>query len=200
MDRPTVRRATQADHSIATAALASAFSTDPIMHWLVGARQDMERRLAPMFQRFVGNDLRKDDHLMDIAGDGRAVALWHDVDQWKTPTSELIRSTPAVIRTFGRRLPRALQVFTQIEKHHPEAPHLHLAFIGVHQDHQGKGYGSALLASMTEQCDIQGLPAYLESSNPRNEPLYARYGFESWGPLDLPGDGPPLVAMWRDPR
>jgi ribosomal protein S18 acetylase RimI-like enzyme len=43
------------------------------------------------------------------------------------------------------------------------------------------------------------MPAYLESSNPRNMSLYRRHGFEQVGELPLP-DGPALYPMWRTPR
>ena len=39
------------------------------------------------------------------------------------------------------------------------------------------GLGSALIKHGLRQCDAQGLPAYLESSHPRNVPLYERHGF-----------------------
>ena len=53
---------------------------------------------------------------------------------------------------------------------------------------------------MTEECDAQGLGAYLESSSPENNALYARYGFESRGPVALPSGAPVMTAMWRNPR
>lgn len=43
------------------------------------------------------------------------------------------------------------------------------------------------------------MPAYLEPSNPANVPLYARYGFEVLGSFSLPGGGPGVVTMWRQP-
>jgi hypothetical protein len=54
--------------------------------------------------------------------------------------------------------------------------------------------GSALLEhrlSMTEG------PAYLESSNVRNVPLYQRFGFEVIQEISLPEDGPALWTMLR---
>jgi len=83
---------------------------------------------------------------------------------------------------------------------HPEEPHRYLHFIGVHQDHQGSGLGGALLASMLDECDERGLPAYLESSNPVNNALYHRFGFEDRGLVPLPKGAPPMMAMWRDAR
>ncbi len=83
---------------------------------------------------------------------------------------------------------------------HPPEPHRHLAYIGTHLDHKGKGHGSALLSSMTERCDREGVAAYLESTNPANDGWYARFGFVSRSPVPLPSGAPVLTAMWRDPR
>lgn len=44
-----------------------------------------------------------------------------------------------------------------------------------------------------------GLPAYQESSNPRNIPLYARYGFEVIGEV-RPDDFPRVYPMLRPAR
>jgi hypothetical protein len=51
-----------------------------------------------------------------------------------------------------------------------------------------------------EQCDTEGLPAYLESSKEKNIPLYERYGFKVTDELRLVKGGPPLWPMWREPR
>lgn len=44
-----------------------------------------------------------------------------------------------------------------------------------------------------------GIPAYLEASTPRNAALYARHGYlpQPNAPFYLPGDGPPMIPMWR---
>ena len=41
--------------------------------------------------------------------------------------------------------------------------------------------------------------AYLESSNPKNVPLYERHGFEVMGFVQ-PGDFPGIYPMLRQPR
>ena len=51
---------------------------------------------------------------------------------------------------------------------------------------------------MLADADAEGLPCYLESSNPRNVSLYLRHGFVETGQLPLP-DGPSLIQMWREP-
>jgi len=43
------------------------------------------------------------------------------------------------------------------------------------------------------------MPAYLEASTERNRGLYLRHGFADRGGLRLPGDGPRMWPMWREP-
>ena len=50
-----------------------------------------------------------------------------------------------------------------------------------------------------ERCDEEGIPAYLESSNARNVPFYRRHGFGVTTELQIPGGGPMLWLMWREP-
>jgi ribosomal protein S18 acetylase RimI-like enzyme len=72
--------------------------------------------------------------------------------------------------------------------------------IGVSPERQGEGLGSALIGSVLDRCDREGLAAYLEASNDRSRALYERLGFVvTGGSLDLP-DGPRMWPMWRDPR
>jgi hypothetical protein len=47
--------------------------------------------------------------------------------------------------------------------------------------------------------DAQGLPAYLESSNPMNISLYKRHGFEEMGAIQS-GSSPTVVPMLRAAR
>jgi ribosomal protein S18 acetylase RimI-like enzyme len=84
-----------------------------------------------------------------------------------------------------------------VSPEHMKAPHYYLHAIGAHLDFQGRGIGSALLKSGVSICDENKMPAYLESSNERNNPLYERYGFEITKELQLPKNGPKLWLMER---
>ena len=58
--------------------------------------------------------------------------------------------------------------------------------------------GASLLEPFLARSDVEGVPIYLESSNPRNLTFYRRYGFEDYGPrIDLPESGPQLQQMLR---
>jgi GNAT superfamily N-acetyltransferase len=71
--------------------------------------------------------------------------------------------------------------------------------LGVAPEHQGEGLGSRLLAPILEICDSDGIPAYLESSKHSNIAFYTRHGFRVSGELRMPGGGPLLYPMWREP-
>ena len=95
--------------------------------------------------------------------------------------------------------PGVFAVAEQMDQYHPEEPHWYLPLIGVDPAHQGKGYGSALLRHALAICDREKMPAYLESSNPRDNPLYQRHGFEVIGTIQA-GSSPPLWPMLRQPQ
>jgi len=156
-----------------------------------------------LFQGSLRGELAKSEHIVDVAGDGqtvRATALWHDVDDWDSPTPPMRQLLPRLWQLFGTRTLRAMRISPAMTSVHPEEPHRYLHFIGVHKEAQGSGLGGALLTSMTQECDELGLPAYLESSNPVNNALYHRFGFVDRGLVPLPKGAPPMLAMWRDPR
>ena len=56
-----------------------------------------------------------------------------------------------------------------------------------------------MLAEVLAGADSAGVPAYLESSNERNLPLYVRNGFRVVGELRALGHGPTIWRMWRAP-
>lgn len=195
----TVRKASASDVSTVASIVASAFANDPVFTWMLGSRGDREQRLTPFLTSLVKNNVAKPDHEIYIAGSDGA-AIWYGIDKWKVPPFDLVRSAPALARTFGRRLPMALRGLSAMEGVHPTEPHFYLEFLATRPDRQGSGVGSAVIEVMLERCDAEGVPAYLENSNPRNEAFYARHGFVPRRPIPLGAGAPPLVPMWREPR
>jgi GNAT superfamily N-acetyltransferase len=88
------------------------------------------------------------------------------------------------------------QVTPEFGSFHPKAPHWYLPWLGVDPARQGRGLGSLMLKHTLRRVDETGLPAYLESSNPKNIPLYERFGFETLGVI-RGGDFPPITPMLR---
>lgn len=196
---PDVRKAGIADSATMAATLASAFAADPVCCWMCGQR-DSEQRMTPFWRSLARTGLGKADHEIYVSDDGSSAAVWRGIDQWKLPPLEVARALPAMVSSLRLRLPLALQLLSAMEKVHPTEPHYYLEFLGTRSDRQSKGGGSAVMSVMLERCDTEGVPAYLESSNPRNIPFYARHGFVERGRVEAPKGGPTLATMWREPR
>jgi ribosomal protein S18 acetylase RimI-like enzyme len=198
---PTVQRATRSQEDLLAATLADAFSDDPVLAFLIPPdMSDRDARIAAFFGSMIRSYLRRDKHVF-VADEGRGAALWGPPGHWRLPPAEIVRETRASIKAFGRNLPRALRVLTQIEGLHPKEPnHWYLAFLGTRCDSQGMGIGSAMLREVLAQADDTQTPAYLESSNERNLTLYERHGFRVVEEIKLLDVGPSMWRMWRDPQ
>jgi GNAT superfamily N-acetyltransferase len=90
-------------------------------------------------------------------------------------------------------------VFEEMGRYHPREPHWYLPLIGIDPVSQRKGYGSALLQHVLAQCDRDHAPAYLESTNPVNIPLYERHGFKVLATIQVESS-PPISPMLRAAR
>jgi GNAT superfamily N-acetyltransferase len=196
---PEARRAAPADAATIAATLASAFGEDPVFRWMTGVA-DTERRLARFWAADVRAGLRHDDHELYLTGDGASAAFWRGVGRWKASTAEVLAVAPAALVALRWRLPRAMSLFNAMERAHPTEPHYYLESLGTRRGCQSRGGGSAVIAPVLARCDAEGVPAYLESSNPRNLAFYARHGFVERGVGGAPRGGPTMTTMWREPR
>ncbi len=196
---PLVRKATRGDIKPAGDVLAAAMATDPIACWILGKEADVERRLRLVFRGLMRVATRASDHEVHLTDDGWTVGLWHGVDRWDLRPIDLVRVFPSSLRS-GFLNKRGLQLNNAMHKAHPREPHYYLEVLGTRPDREGRGGGSAVMEAMAERCDRDGVAAYLENSNPRNEPFYRRHGFEPIPAFGLPAGCPALVPMWRQPH
>ena len=189
-----VRIAQAGDEGAVMAVLQLAFATDPPMRYIF-ARP--EAYLAG-FRRFAGATGAPSlcAGAAYLADGGAAAAIW--LPPGVHGDGETVGE---VVQAYA--LPQRLSVLSQVgeslRRFHPDEPHWYLSMIGVDPMRQGRGLGSALLEAGLARCDAEGGLAYLESSNPKNVPLYQRHGFEVMGVIQ-PEDFPPLTPMLRPRR
>jgi ribosomal protein S18 acetylase RimI-like enzyme len=194
-----VRRATAADVPQLARMLARAFLDDPVASW---AFPPSAVRPAAL-ERFQAIRLRQllGDEEVWTAKDLTSAALWAPPGRWKTT----LRQDAELVRCFAHprllvRMPLVTVGWFRLAGKHPAQPlHYYLAVLGTDPDHQGRGLGSALLAPVLEQCDRDGVAAFLESSKESNIAFYARHGFRVLQEVRLLR-GPPMWKMWREPR
>ncbi len=175
-----------------------AFATDPVMNWIIPAPA-----LYRDFYALLVRDIFAPRGINHIDPQGRGAALWlPPQEKFEIPLSTDFIGLVArlALRRGPRPFLRIRQQGALFARHHPKPPHFHLVFVGCDPQHQGRGIGSSLIKEGTRVCDEAGMPAYLESSNPLNVPLYQRHGFEVQAESRLPGGGPPVWFMWREAR
>ncbi len=187
------------DHEAAAEALALAFADDPAWAHLLPDAANRAERLLAFFTAEIAN-LTPEYRQVWVTDDGSSAAVWGPPRRWRVPLSRTLSQARPMAKVFGRRLPLATWTQLRVERHHPRTPHhWYLHYLGVEPRHQGRGFGTALLAPVLELCDREGTPAHLESSTERSRALYERNGFALRGTFDMPVGGPPLREMWRDP-
>ncbi|HME71784.1 MAG TPA: GNAT family N-acetyltransferase [Myxococcota bacterium] len=187
-----------ADLQPISATLARAFQDDPVMAWLL---PDPEQRAArlPAFWTYALGGLHGKHGSFFTTPTFAGAAVWDPPGHWKVGILQMIRFGPAFVRIFRRRCLRGLALLNAVEQHHPREPHYYLFALGTDPVHQGQGVGTALLAPVLATCDMERLPAYLESSNERNVPFYQRSGFRVMREVLVPG-APKITLMRRPAR
>lgn len=178
----------------AVSTLTLAFADDPAVRWMY-PDDGSYRRYFPVFARAFGGRAFE-------AGTAFQVDAFRGVSLWLPPGVH--PDDEAVVDLITRSVPERgrealFSMFEQMGAYHPAEPHWHLPLVGVVPEAQGRGFGSALLHRTLARCDVEGTPAYLESSNVRNIPLYQRLGFEVLGTIQV-GTSPPVTPMLRRPR
>lgn len=178
----------------AIAAIVVAFSTDPAARWTYPDPHRYLVHFPAIVRAFGGNAFVHGTgyHVTGFAG----AALWlpPGIHPDEAALTAVLRDSVAADRQGA-----VFAVFEQMGQYHPREPHWYLPLIGVDPVHQRKGYGSVLLEAALRRCDQEHTPAYLESTNPGNIPLYERHGFNVLGTVQV-GSSPPIFPMLRPAR
>jgi GNAT superfamily N-acetyltransferase len=195
---PVIRSGQASDTEVLVKTLSDSFSEDPVMNWVIPSNS-----IYPDYFQLVINEVYLPRGIVHLEDSGQATALWLPPQErmQMAPRLSLLKLALRIVLKGGVRALGRIQNQGRIfQKHHPLEPHYYLQFIGCQQNAQRRGMGSALLKHGTRMCDDQGMPAYLESSNAQNVPLYQRHGFEVIAREQLGRDGPVVCFMWRDAR
>jgi GNAT superfamily N-acetyltransferase len=197
-----VQPARRSDVRTMAAVLARAFYDDPVMTWMLPDDGTRLKALTRAFSGLVRHHFLSRDGSEVGWRDGAvgAATLWDPPGQRKGSRLEELIMMPMMLWAFRSRAQASVQVMELMEKHHPEEPHWYLMVIGSDPPVRGTGFGYALMRSRLDRCDAEGVPVYLENSNPKNESYYMRFGFEVTGEIKLPDGGPSMWPMWRHPR
>lgn len=195
--RPRVREAVTTDRAEIARAIGRAFFDDPIAVHLF---PDIETR-RPAFGAFaeLAMDQFRGSGATFVTDPVKGAAIWQAPNPPRLQVWRMIAMAFRLYRIAGRGYRRAIRLAEAIEKHHLREPHWYLAILGADPDFQGRGLGTALMQPILARCDVEAIPAYLESSKESNIPFYQRHGFDVGHEVRIP-DGPMIWTMIRRPR
>ncbi|MGH9017988.1 MAG: GNAT family N-acetyltransferase [Acidimicrobiales bacterium] len=192
--------ASAADVGPLAAALARAFDDDPLSLYLFGNHRTRATGLARFFTLQLRYTYLRHGEVWTTA-DRAGASMWAPPTMPRPGTMDLLRLLPVLpfLSVWGRKTPDVVRLLAAYERARPRETHWYLGTLGTDPDRQGRGVGSALLRVVLDRLDVDGIPAYLESSKESNVAFYNRHGFQVIGEITTP-NGPTLWLMWRAPR
>ncbi len=190
--RPEVSVAGPADAVQMAAVLAAAFIEDPTWSWAF-PDPAMRRRY---WQVCVAGALQ---YRWSFRTAGfEAVSIWIPPGGTEFRAEDEQRLPQLLTELVGRRATEVAELVRRFDAAHPRREaHYYLSLLGTATEHRGRGLGMALLQENLARIDAEGMPAYLESSNPGNNHRYESLGFVPVASFQAPGDGPTVTGMWR---
>jgi len=190
MNPPKISTAMEGNRSDVIQSIVMGYTSDPLGRWFWPSAVSYLLS-GQAFDAYGGRAI--DSGTAYVTENFEGVALW--LPPGVEPDEE--RMIPILEATVaGKILEDVFAVFEAMDSYHPDTPCWYLPLISVDPFHRGKGLGSQLMKHALNRIDEEGIPAYLESSNPRNISLYERHGFEVMGEIQI-GTSPLITPMIR---
>jgi ribosomal protein S18 acetylase RimI-like enzyme len=181
------------------ACLASAFYDDPLWgRWTFPEEATRYERVYELMRFWTAAAARYP--WVRMTDNAEAAAVWIPPGKPEMTAEEEGRFASLIGELVGERASEVNDLLDRFDEHHPKEPaHYYLSLWGTHRDHAGRGVGSALIRDNFARIDAEGMPAYVESSNPANLHRYEALGFTRTGEFG-PDGGPAITTMWREAR
>ena len=192
-----IRTATENDLEPLSQLLASAFHEDPFHGWFFPCSETRRAKQIQFFALTLRPRILRGAVWM--TDDKSAVASWSHPDHGPNPL-HFFAAGVRCLSLMGSRAPLAVWGFLKTVRRQPKERHFYLTLLAVDPPLQGRGLGSFLLGSLLTQSDTEQRPVYLEATSERNFRFYQRHGFQLMQTIQLPGHGPTLWLMHRDPH
>jgi ribosomal protein S18 acetylase RimI-like enzyme len=184
--------------------LSRAFRDDAILRHYFPDESEW-RRVAPSFFSIPVYCGVRYGEAYATSASYEGAAVWLPSDAWPLSFLKLVRAVPlsflfALGRYGGYRMKAAGKHIDAVHRRLAPFRHWYLQVVGVDPPFQGKGCLSRLLRPMLARMDEEGVPCYLETTNPRNVPVYEHYGFRLLEQNAIPRTDIGCWAMLRNPK
>lgn len=175
-----MREALNTDKQLVIDILSSSFEENKSINFVVKQDAKRKKRIQTLMEYsfFVGQEFGK----VFISDDENSCAIL--IHNKKDTLKSIVWDLKLVFKVIGlRNVLNVLKREKELSANHPNGKFIHLWYVGVFPEHQGKGIGSKLISELMEY--YQGQQIYLETSTLTNLPLYKKFGFEIIKELDL---------------
>jgi ribosomal protein S18 acetylase RimI-like enzyme len=171
---PDVLLATPDDRARVVATLVAAFRTDPAVRWMFP-----DDTFDAHFTTFAGSrfDRRMPLGAVWTVDGGAAVAMW------SPPGGDGGNAAEAYPAAVSERL---AAYDAAVHDALPTGEHWYLGMLAVDPQFAGKGWGRAAMRPGLERAARDGMPIYLETSNPRNVGIYRGAGWNLIAETSVP--------------
>jgi GNAT superfamily N-acetyltransferase len=195
-----VRVAQPADVPAITETISVAFHDDPTWSWAFPDEQERQGQYAVWWGFLIEAAMRFEEPAVFVTDGVEAAAIWLPPGESELSPEEEERVPTMVSGLVGDHAAGFMELLEGFETVQPaDPPHYYLSLLGVHDDHRGRGIGMGLLRENLARFDREGIPTYLESSNPVNDHRYEGLGYRKVGEFSTPDDAATISAYWRDP-
>jgi GNAT superfamily N-acetyltransferase len=192
-----MKTATSADTDLVTEIIALAFAEDPVWGPALARPDGSVAHHTAFWRLFVEGALPHG--MVYLADDDAAVALWIPPGGEEMSDEQVDQLRQIVVDNLEPAEQEAMfALWERFEEAQPDsAPHVYLSLLATHPQHRGRGIAQALVRENLASFDAQGLPAYLESTNPANDHRYERLGFRPIGAFAGAKPESVVTTMWR---
>lgn len=185
----------------AAAALSAAFMDDPLQSYTF-PDPDERRRLSPAhFAALLRYGLLAGE-VLTSAEPGGGAAVWLPPGVAHTDAmleaSGLSRLGALIGEGAARRFGHVIDFVEPLHHKAMPEPHWYVMVVGVAPAFQGQGLGRALLQANLDRAAADGVPCYLETTQPKNVTFYQRLGFRVLGEVVEPDSGLTIWTFRRD--
>lgn len=169
-----------------------AFADDPVMRWLYPDDETFLTSDGAVFHEVMAGWLRLGE--VWCTDDCAALAVWIPPGRPEVPPApgpDSSAESPAAGTSPSNEpsedlLDRFSILGPLMAANTPADDHWYLQLLATHPDWQRQGLGAALMQSMFERADTEGLPCHLETETFVNVAYYRRHGFDVTSEFDVP--------------
>jgi len=186
----------------ASRVIAQAFRADPLLPYITQEESKQDYMLSWLGDMGLRLGLSYGEVYTTPEVEG--VAIWLLPGQYAMTFGKMLRLGVFPPLRLGLKALARFQSFagftSQVHRECIKQDHWYLLMLVVDPSCQGKGLGGRLLQPVLTRADCQGLPCYLETTNPRTIPFYERQGFLVVRSIEVVQGGPGLWCLLRNPQ